>query len=62
METLQLLKKMGYPIERKRLLGLFVSILKNLMNYTTIEYEFSQIKTIRQLRLTALTEIFEIKE
>jgi|688.fasta_scaffold1149071_1 hypothetical protein len=47
METLQLLKKMGYPIEKKRLLGLFVSILKNLMNYTTIEYEFSEIKTIR---------------
>ena len=38
MESLQLLKKIGNPIQGKRLLGLFVSILKTLMNYTTIEY------------------------
>lgn len=36
MESLQLLKKLGNPIQGKRLLGLFVSILKTLMNYTTI--------------------------
>ena len=36
MESLQLLKKIGNPIQAKRLLGLFVSILKTLMNYTTI--------------------------
>jgi hypothetical protein len=60
MESLQLLKKLGNPLQGKRLLGLFVSILKTLMNYTTIEYEFSEIKTIRQLRFTVLSEIFGI--
>lgn len=58
IETLELLKKVGNPIQQKRLLGLFISILKNLLNYTTIEYEFSEIKTIRQLRFKVLSEIF----
>jgi len=38
METLQLMKKLNNPIKGKRLLGLFVTILKNLMNFTTMEY------------------------
>ena len=54
MESLKLLKKMGSPIPGKRLLGRFVSILKTLMNYSTIEYEFSEIKTVRKLRFTVL--------
>lgn len=62
METLQLLKKLGNPLQKKRLLGIFVAILKNLMNYTTIGYEFSEIRTVRQLRFTVLSEIFEITE
>jgi len=45
---------MGSPIPGKRLLGRFVSILKTLMNYSTIEYEFSEIKTVRKLRFTVL--------
>lgn len=58
METLALLKKLEYPIKGGRLLKLYVSILKNLLNTTTVEYEFSEIKTIRQLRFTVLSEIF----
>jgi hypothetical protein len=44
-----------YPIKGSRLLKLYVTILKNLLNYTTIEYEFSEIKTIKQLRYTVLS-------
>ena len=62
MESLSLLKRIGNPIPGRRLLGLFVSILKTLMNNTTIEYEFSEIKAIRLLRFTVLTEIFDIPE
>jgi hypothetical protein len=47
METLQLLRKLDHPIKGARLLRLFVTVLKNLMNCTTMEYEFSEIKTIR---------------
>lgn len=36
METLQLLRKLDHPIKGKRLLGLFVTVLKNLMNCTTM--------------------------
>lgn len=60
MESLHLLKKIGNPIQGKRLLGLFVSILKNMMNYTTLEYVLSEMKTIRQLRFAVLSEIFGI--
>ena len=62
MESLRLLKKIGNPVPCKRLLGLFVSILKTLANCTTIEYEFSEIKTIRKLRFTVLSEIFSISQ
>ena len=58
METLRLLKALGNPIEAVRMLSLLVTILKNLLNYTTMEYEFSEINTIRQLRFTILSEIF----
>lgn len=62
METLALLKRLEYPIKGGRLLKLYVSILKNLLNSTTIEYEFSEIKTIKQLRFTVLSEIFSSPE
>ena len=62
METLALLRKLDYPIKGGRLLKLYVSILKNLLNSTTIEYEFSEIKTIKQLRRTVLAEIFSSPE
>lgn len=62
METLALLKRLEYPIKGGQLLKLYVSILKNLLNSTTIEYEFSEIKTIKQLRFTVLSEIFSSPE
>ena len=58
METLALLRRLGNPIKGSRLLQLYVSILKNLLSSTTIEYEFSEIKTIKQLRFTVLSQIF----
>jgi len=35
-----------------------VSVLKNLLNNTTLEYEFSEIKTVKMLRFIVLSEIF----
>ena len=55
METLRLLRALHNPIETVRMLSLLVSVLKNLLNYTTMEYEFSEINTIRQLRFTILS-------
>ena len=45
---------MGTPIEKKRLVSLFLTILKNLLNQSELEYEFSEIKAIKQLRKIVL--------
>jgi hypothetical protein len=53
---------MGTPIQKKRLVSLFLTILKNLLNQSELEYEFSEIKAIKQLRKIVLEEVIELIE
>ena len=41
---------------------MFMTILKNLLNQSELEYEFSEIKAIKQLRKIVLEEVVELIE
>lgn len=55
-----LIKEMGTPILKKRLVKLYLTVLKTLLNQVELEYEFSEIRAIKQLRKMVLVEVVDM--
>lgn len=53
-ETLMLIKALNNPIPPAQMLKLYSHILRDLQSHTTMEYEFSEIKALRNLRKTII--------
>ena len=62
METLLLIKELDYPIKPSHMLIIYSRILKDIHSHTTMEYEFSEIRTLKQLRKIILSEVFRMPE